>query len=57
MKLMKNSGNDRVVDALRESLGSHSALDVASSAFSLFAFGEVWKLSLKQRGLENARSL
>jgi hypothetical protein len=44
MKLIKNSGNDRVVDALRESLVSHSALDVASSAFSLLAFGEVWKL-------------
>ncbi len=57
MKIIKNSGNDRVVDALRESLVSHSALDVTSSAFSLFAFGEAWQISLKQRVLENVRNL
>jgi hypothetical protein len=44
MKLIKNSGNDRVVDALREVLGTESSLDVASPAFSLFAFAEVRSL-------------
>ncbi|MDP2619672.1 MAG: helicase-related protein [Hyphomicrobiales bacterium] len=44
MRLIKNSGNDRVVDALREVLGTESSLDVASPAFSLFAFAEVRSL-------------
>jgi hypothetical protein len=44
MKLIKNSGNDRVVDALREVLGTESSLDVASPAFPLFAFAEVRSL-------------
>ena len=41
MKLIKNSGNDRVIDELRQSLGTQSTLDIASSTFSLFAFGEL----------------
>ena len=41
MKLIKNSGNDRVVDELRECLGPQSTLDIASPQFSLFAFAEV----------------
>jgi len=41
MKLIKNSGNDRVVDELRKNLTPSSDLDIASPAFSLFAFGEL----------------
>jgi hypothetical protein len=41
MKLIKNSGNDRVIDELRATLPSSSRLDIASPAFSLFAFGEL----------------
>ena len=41
MKLIRNSGNDRVVDELRKTLVAGGALDVASPAFSLFAFAEL----------------
>lgn len=41
MKLIANSGNDRVVDELRKALPGAGHLDVASPEFSLFAFGEV----------------
>ena len=41
MKLIRNSGNDRVVDELRECLIPRTTLDVASPEFSLFAFGEI----------------
>ncbi len=41
MKLIKNTGNDRVVDELRACLTPRSSLDIASSAFSLFAYAEV----------------
>lgn len=41
MKLIKNTGNDRVADELRSCLGPESSLDIASPLFSLFAFGEV----------------
>jgi SNF2 family DNA or RNA helicase len=41
MKLIKNSGNDRVIDILRESLDGGAALAVASPHFSLFAYGEI----------------
>src|SRR5271165_7105384 len=44
MKLIKNSGDDRVVDALRSSLAAESTLDVASPAFSIFAYGELREL-------------
>ena len=44
MKLIRNSGNDRVIDALREVLKPDSAVDIASPAFSLFAFAEVRSL-------------
>ena len=44
MKLIKNSGSDRVVDELRKCLIGGSTLDVASPAFSLFAFGEIREL-------------
>lgn len=41
MKLIKNSGTDRVLDVLRKTLAPHSSLDIVSSSFSLFAFAEV----------------
>lgn len=41
MRIIKNSGNDRVIDELRECLLPHSALDIASPTFSLFAFSEL----------------
>jgi len=41
MRLIKNTGSDRVVDELRRSLVPGAALDLASPSFSLFAFGEM----------------
>ncbi len=41
MRLIKNTGNDRVIDELRQVLGPQSSLDLASPAFSLFAFAEL----------------
>lgn len=40
MKLIPNIGSDRVIDELRRCLTAQSSLDIASSAFSLFAYGE-----------------
>ncbi len=47
MRLLKNSGNDRVVDELRKCLTPQGALDIASPTFSLFAFGEIQELLSK----------
>ena len=41
MKLIKNTGNDRVIDELRTCLVPRSNLDIASSAFSLLAYAEL----------------
>ncbi len=41
MRLIKNSGNDRVIDELRSCLLSQSSIDIATPKFSLFAFAEV----------------
>src|ERR1035437_7733073 len=41
MKLIKNTGSDRVIDELRQTLAPPSSLDWASPAFSLFAFAEL----------------
>jgi len=41
MKLVKNTGSDRVIDELRRSLVAPSCLDFASSEFSLFAYAEL----------------
>lgn len=41
MKLVKNIGNDRVIDELNRSLVPSATLAVASPGFSLFAFAEV----------------
>ncbi len=40
MKLIKNTGNDRVMDALRPSLTPTAKLDIATPALSVFAFAE-----------------
>ena len=44
MKLIKNTGDDRVIDEVRAALRPQSKLDIASAAFSLFAFGETREL-------------
>ena len=44
MRLIKNSGNDRVIDELRQCLSEKSLLDIASPEFSLFAFAELQDL-------------
>ena len=41
MRLIANSGTDRVIDVLRDSISAESKLDIASPAFSLFAYGEI----------------
>jgi len=41
MKLITNSGTDRVVDELRGCLTAHFSLDIATSEFSLYAFDEL----------------
>ncbi|MBU4270899.1 MAG: helicase [Planctomycetes bacterium] len=41
MKLIRNTGNDRVIDELRQTLVPPSSFDLASPAFSLFAFAEL----------------
>ena len=38
MKLLSNSGMERVVDELRRSITAKAALDATTPAFSLFAF-------------------
>ncbi len=41
MKLIKNTGNDRVIDELQACLPAAASLAVASSSFSLFAYAEL----------------
>jgi len=41
MKLIRNIGDDRVIDELRGCLAPQRAIDIASPALSLFAFGEL----------------
>jgi hypothetical protein len=50
MRLIKNIGNDRVIDELRQTLVPPSSLDLASPAFSLFAFAELRELLEKLDG-------
>ena len=40
MKIIKNIGNERVVDELHRTIAKEAVLDMATSAFSLMAFGE-----------------
>jgi len=44
VKLIKNTGDNRVIDEVRAGLGPQSKLDIATPTFSLFAFGEVREL-------------
>ena len=41
MRLVRNTGNDRVIDILRPALAGGQQLDIATPAFSLFAFASV----------------
>jgi len=41
MRLVRNTGNDRVVDVIRPWLASGRQLDIVTPALSLFAFGEI----------------
>jgi hypothetical protein len=40
VKLIKNTGDNRVIDEVRTALGPLATLDIATQGFSLFAFGE-----------------
>lgn len=44
MKLIKNTGDNRVIDEIRAALAPQASLDIASPAFSMFAFGEAKSL-------------
>jgi len=44
MRIVKNAGDQRVIDELRTSLTPQSSLDIASPEFSLFAFSELREL-------------
>lgn len=52
MRLIRNSGNDRVLDELKAAVTPGSRLDIATPAFSLFAFAEVQD---QLKTLESAR--
>jgi len=41
MKLITNTGTNRVIDALRQSFQSGASMDIATPSFSLFAFSEL----------------
>lgn len=41
MRLIRNTGRDRVVDIIRPHLGGCSSIDAVSPALSIFAFGEL----------------
>ena len=40
MKIIKNKGNERVVNELHRTIARESLVDLATSTFSLMAFGE-----------------
>jgi hypothetical protein len=44
MKLISNTGTNRVIDALHQSLQSAASIDIATSLFSLYAFAELREL-------------
>lgn len=50
MKLLRNSGNERVIDQLREWLTPGASVDLMSPAFSVNAFAEVRELVEKADG-------
>jgi SNF2 family DNA or RNA helicase len=47
MRVLSNSGHDRVIDEIRSSLTDGCTLDIATSDFSLFAFTELQDLLSK----------
>jgi hypothetical protein len=47
VRLLKNTGNERVIDELRKVLASGSTFDIASGRFSLLAFSELRDLLAK----------
>ncbi len=47
MRLLRNSGNERVIDRLREWLKPDSSVDLMSPGFSLYAFSEMQDLLKK----------
>src|ERR1019366_1576164 len=57
MKLVKNTGADRVIDELHRSLMPPSSLDLASSEFSLFAYAELRDLLDSRENAERAYNL
>jgi len=44
MKLISNTGTNRVIDCLRESIQTVASLDIATPFLSLFAFAELREL-------------
>ncbi|RZJ94411.1 MAG: hypothetical protein EOO60_03120, partial [Hymenobacter sp.] len=54
MKLIRNSGTERVADELRQNLTPDTTLSVATPAFSLFAFGELQPLLARLAGVQLA---
>ena len=44
MKLIRNSGTDRVLDVLKSVMSADSSIDVATPELSLFAFAELREL-------------
>jgi len=44
MRLVQNTGNERVIDLLRDWLVPGSAVDVMSPALSIFTYAEVPEL-------------
>src|SRR5262245_58128891 len=47
MRLLQNTGNERVIDQLRKWLASGESVDLMSPYFSLHAFAEVCELLAK----------
>ena len=41
MRLIRNAGTDRVIDNLQQNLETGASLDIATPAWSIFAFGEL----------------
>ncbi|MGY4333592.1 hypothetical protein ACVWWG_008009 [Bradyrhizobium sp. LB7.2] len=51
MRLIRNSGNERVIDQLRDWVRPGAAIDVMSPEFSLHAFAETRELTAKPGGV------
>ncbi len=51
MKFVHNTGSDRVIDVIRLEIGRVRRLDMLTSAFSLFAFAEMFDDLLQSRNV------